>query len=118
MRQDPWLLSKSRRNPDKLALVLDSYHHVFGHNLQEVFSAECASRIDALEWTSHENFLIVALANGSVQFVHVPTQKILPAITICEPNSDIGKPTFAGLTCTTTGAESVFSFFTTSGRVS
>ena len=34
IRDPPWLTSRSRRYPDKLALVLDNYLHVFSHELQ------------------------------------------------------------------------------------
>ena len=74
--------SRSRKNPDKLALALDTYLHIFSHDLQDVFSIDFKLTIDVLEWTSHPQFLLLGLSNGQAQLVHVPTQTPLPAVQI------------------------------------
>ena len=50
--ENPWLKSRSRRNPDMTALVLDKHLHVFQHNgmNEEVFSIRFGSVIDEFEW--------------------------------------------------------------------
>ena len=77
-------VSKSRKNLDKIALVLDNYLHMFSHDLQEVFSVEFKVTIDVLEWTNHPQFLLLGLSNGQAQLVHVPSQIPLPPIQVSE----------------------------------
>ena len=75
-------ISRSRKCPDKLALALDTYLHVFNHDLQDVFSMDFKFNIDVLEWTKHPNFLLLGLSNGQAQLVHVPSKTPLPPIQV------------------------------------
>ena len=92
-----WVLSRSRRSPDKFALVLDTYLHVFGTDFQDVFSIDFKSIIDVIEWTSNDNFLICALRSGQVQFVHIPSRHPLPALQVTEGTENHYGKTFAGI---------------------
>ena len=60
----PWLTSRSRKNPDRLALALDSYLHVFSHGLQDEISVDLKSKIVSLDWTDHDGFLLCGLQCG------------------------------------------------------
>lgn len=114
--KDPWLISRSRKNPDKLAVVLDSYLHVFNHDLQEeVFSIDFKVIIDTLEWTPDANFLICGLRSGHAQLVHVPSQRPLPSIKITD-EADKGR-TLVGLVSSGAKTSAKFSFFSSSGKV-
>ena len=50
--ENPWMKSRSRKNPDMTALVLDKHLHVFQHNEmnEDVFSIQFGSVIDEFEW--------------------------------------------------------------------
>jgi hypothetical protein len=94
---------------------LDSYLHVFGHDLQDVFSIEFKSIIDTMEWTPDENFLICGLRSGQTQFVHLPTQRPLPPL--CMTDEATKGRTFAGVAVFGTDLDAFFSFFARSGEV-
>ena len=61
---------------------MDTYLHVFNHDLQDVFSMDFKFNIDVLEWTKHPNFLLLGLSNGQAQLVHVPSKTPLPPIQV------------------------------------
>lgn len=113
--KDPWLLSRSRKNPDKLALVVDKNLHVFTHDLQDVFSIAFSHIVDVLEWTPNENFLICALRSGQIQFVHLPSKRPLPAMQTSF-EAKFGR-TFVGIASHQKSSEVAFSLFTTAGKV-
>ena len=86
----PWLTSCSRKNPDRVALVLDSYLHVFSHELQVEISIDLKSKIVSLDWTEHEGFLLCGLSCGRAQLVHVASKKPLPPFDIVVDDEIIG----------------------------
>ena len=110
---DPCLISRSRKNPDKLALVLDKYAHIFTHDLQEVYSVEFTSLVDVLEWTPNENFIICGLRSGKIQFVHLPSRRPLPPLNSRLLPKQEGKA-FAGIAV---HEDATFSVFSCAGKV-
>ncbi len=85
----PWLTSCSRQSPERLALVLDNYLHIFDHALQDVFSIDLKVKISSLAWTDHESFLLVGLASGQAQFIHVASKTPLPPFEVMPSGEEI-----------------------------
>ena len=109
---DPLLISRSRKNPDKLALVLDKYAHIFTHDLQEVYSVEFTCLVDVLEWTPNENFIICGLRSGQIQFVHLPSRRPLPPL-----NSRLFSKQRKAFTGIAVHEDATFSVFGSAGKV-
>lgn len=65
-------------------MALDTYLHVFSHDLQDVFSIDFQFKIDVLEWSRHPSFLLLGLNNGQAQLVHIPSKMPLPPVQVCD----------------------------------
>ena len=90
VQQNPSMLSCSTGN--RLALVLDSFVHIFpqdfGSSIEdtEVISIDVGINIDAINLSECGNFVLLALSNGSCQLVNIPTKTPLPPLRISKPN--------------------------------